>query len=999
MKREEFFIENYLINKLVGKGWQLVNADELERESLEEPLLIPNLIRAIKRINPKVGDDEIKQVLNELKLKTTGIEGIKSILAYYKFGVPVKFEKEKIIDKIRIFDLERIDNNEFIVSRQVIFRGKEPIRTDIILYVNGIPLVNIECKDPSKPSEDWTKAFDDIKDYEQKCPELYKYVQIGVAVESVAKYFPIVPWQKEVEINEWREEPKDSVDSIIEMLSKATLLDIIQNFLFVKEMFGNVTKVIARYMQYRAVNKLFRRVIDNLKGKENKNKGLIWHWQGSGKTLEMVFTANKLFFASELQNPTIFFIVDRDELQDQLYEEFNSLDIGIKPDEPIASVNELKEVLRHDDYRGKRGIFITLVHKFRPEELQDLQSAMAKIAKRKETIMDRENVIALVDEGDRTQYGILAAQMRSILKNSFFFAFTGTPIAKRGRDTYLEFSYPPEENYLDRYFVTESIKDGFTVKIAYQPRLEELHLNRDLLESFLDSEFEELPEVIREKVEEKIGERLDNIKVILEDPNLIRTKAKDIAQHFQENLDGKFKAMVVTASRKACVIYKQELDLLLPKEYSEVVMSYSEDVPLIVSDYFAKLKERFPGLDFERIMKNLRDKFREEENPKILIVTDMLLRGYNAPILQTMYLDKLLKEHRLLQAIARTNRPYKDLKEAGEVIDYVGILKEFERALALYSREDTTGVLYNREEIREEFNYLVEEILTMLKEIPRNYNRETLLNAIEVITTDEKKEKEFVAKYKKMRRVFEFLGADGIKVKRFEDYKWLSIIYDFYLKTVTQKTTEYGDYARRYFDKTISYVHEATEAKEYQKQLPKITFDENYLKVLEEKVKSTKEKAANILFTLNKLVLVDRYRNPIYESLVEKVERLLSLWREKTKEYERIYQEGIKILEETKQLTTRQKELGFSDMEYAMLLTLEEKLGKNDELILDVQKLATLLKSSMFPGWLYQTTAKKEIERAVRRFVRTNRNRYKIGLAEIDEICDKLMKDIKNYGS
>ncbi|MEW6002140.1 MAG: HsdR family type I site-specific deoxyribonuclease, partial [Nitrospirota bacterium] len=688
---EKIAVEDYLAEKLQERGWRFVPADDLERNTYEEPLLIPNLIRGLKRINKKleIGDDEINRVINELKLTGTGIEGAKRILNFYKFGVPVKFEKEKVVKYVQLFDFEDIENNEFIVSRQVYYQGRDRIRTDIILYVNGVPLVDIECKNPTNISESWFNAYKQIKDYEKTVPELYKYIQIGVAAESQARYFPIVPWQEEVKTYEWKigaihELPlQNSIDSTIEMLSRDTLLDLIKNFLFFRVEFGNATKVVTRHMQYRAANKIINRVKESLDSRltpyTSRTKGLIWHWQGSGKTLTMIFAANKLYYMRELGNPTIFFIVDRIELEDQLYSEIYALDI-VEP-EIIGTVWELKELLKFDDYRGKRGIFIILIHKFRPEELKEVYGEIEKISKRKETIMNRKNVVAFVDEGHRTQYGLLAAQMKAILKNAFFFALTGTPISKRGRDTYLEFSYLPEEAYLDRYFITDSIEDGFTVKIVYQPRLEkEVHLNKDLLEAFLETEFEELPEDIREDVEERVKKRLNAIKVVLENPFRIKTIAEDIAKHFKENIDGKFKAMVVAGSRNACEIYKRELDKHLPKEYSEIVMTFTEhDKPKFLQ-YVAEAKVRYGGKDIGDIRKDVIEKFKEEEFPKILIVTDMLLTGFDAPNLQVMYLDKLLKEHRLLQAVARTNRPFKDLKEAGVIIDYVGILKEFKKA-------------------------------------------------------------------------------------------------------------------------------------------------------------------------------------------------------------------------------------------------------------------------------------------------------------------------------
>ncbi|PIV24841.1 MAG: hypothetical protein COS40_01060 [Deltaproteobacteria bacterium CG03_land_8_20_14_0_80_45_14] len=1011
--REVHLVEDYIVQRLQEKGWRFIPGDDLERDTYEEPLLIPNLVRALEKINGKleIGNEEVNKVINELKLTGTGVEGAKRILNFYKFGVPVKFEKEKVVKYVQLFDFEEIGNNEFIVTRQVYYQGRDRIRTDIILYVNGIPLVGIECKNPTNISESWFNAYKQIKDYERTVPELYKYVQIGVAAESQARYFPIVPWQEEVKTYEWKvgaipELPlQNSIDSTIEMFSENTLLNLVKNFLFFRVELGNATKVITRYMQYRAANKIVNRVSESLALQESvsrltphasRTKGLIWHWQGSGKTLTMIFAANKLYYMKELENPTIFFIVDRIELEDQLYTEFYALDI-VEP-EIIGSVWELKQTLKFDDYRSKRGIFIILIHKFRPEELKEVYGEIEKISKRKETIMNRKNVVAFVDEGHRTQYGLLAAQMKAILKSAFFFALTGTPISKRGRDTYLEFSYPPEEPYLDRYFITDSIKDGFTVKIVYQPRLEkEVHLKKDMLEAFLETEFEELPGDIREDVEEKVKKRLNAIKLVLENPFRIKTIAEDIAKHFKENIDGKFKAMVVAGSRNACEVYKRELDKHLPKEYSEIVMTYTEhDKPEIVR-YVAEARARYGGKDVSDIRKDVIEKFKEEEFPKILIVTDILLTGFDAPILQVMYLDKLLKEHRLLQAVARTNRPFKDLKEAGVVIDYVGILKEFKKAFEMYSEEDIKGALFSYDSVKEDFVALIREILEILKEVPRDYERDTLLKAIEVLTSDEEKEEEFAEKYKNLRKTFELLGPDEIKLEYFEDYKWISAIYTFYMKMVIQKPA-YEGYVQKYYDKTIQFIHRATEIEKLEKELPIVAFDGEYLKALEEKVKNRKEKAANILFTLNRLVLVERHRNPVYESLVEKVERLLELWREKTKDYEKIYTEGVRAIKEINQLFSRQKSLNFSDLEYALLLEIEKKF-KEDGFEKVVKELSKSLKKHMFFGWINQITVKKEVEREIRKFVRGLKGKYNLSLDEMNDLHERLLESVKNYGT
>lgn len=994
---EKTLIEDYLIEKLVAAGWRNVPAGELARESFDEPLIIPDLTRSIETLNAScgIGEEEVKQTINELKMRLPGQEGIKQVLDFLKYGVPVKFEKERVVNYVKLFDYENISANDFVVSRQVNYQsGDKLIRADTVLYVNGIPLVVIECKDPTSFSADWLDAYKQIKRYEKEVPELFKYAQIGVAVESVAKYFPIVPWQDDTRVYEWRDGDKNSADAVMEMLAPQVLLDIIRNFLFSRIEYGSAAKVIARYMQYRAANKISERVLNNLDGKEDKSKGLIWHWQGSGKTLTMIFAAHKLRTEKRLENPSLFFIVDRLELEEQLKNELSALGMSVHL---IDSRDELKKVIRSDDYMGRRDLMLALIHKFSPEELADLRVELKK-KRSAGTIQTRKNVIAFIDEGHRSQYGNMAGQMNDILESAFKFAFTGTPISKEGRDTYEDFSYPPEERYLDKYFIADSIKDGFTVKVVYQPRLEkDIHLNKEELEAFIESEFEEIPSVTREIVKEDVKKRLDNIRVHLENPSRIAKIAADIKEHFSQNVDGKFKAMVVAVSRRACVLYKRELDKHFPPDYSEIVMTSCADDEKLISDYFDDLKKRNKGKDMDDIKKETVENFKDEEKPKILIVTDMLLTGFDAPVLQTLYLDKPLKEHRLLQAIARTNRPYKNLKEAGMIIDYAGILKEFRKAFEMYSKEEVKEALSDMKELKGEFALLVEETVGLFGGLKLSYDRRTLLKAIEILTADESAARRFREDYKKLRRLFELLGSDTVKLDYFEEYKWLSGVYTYYIREALKEPGDADVYFERYFSKTIQHIYRTTEIEDLVKNLPQVAYDENYFDRLNERVKSKEEKAANIVFTLNKLVLVDRQKAVIYMSIADKVERILDEWRKKNKNYDKIYADGTNVLREIDRLKDRQQKLGFSDLEYSILLTLEKHIGPKKELVGDAKEISGILSKEMFDGWVLQPSAKKNIERELRAFLRKYIVRYGIAYEKMDKIFNIISDNVAKY--
>jgi type I restriction enzyme R subunit len=917
-----------------------------------------------------------------------------------KNGVPIKSEKERIVKYIKLFDYEQIENNEFIVTNQVVYQSiNNSIRCDLILYVNGIPLVNIECKNPVEFSSSWYDAFVQIKRYENEIPELFKYIQIGVAVEAQVKYFPIVPWQEKEEVNiyEWKSKGKDSIEATVDMLSPEKLLDIIKNFIFYRVKEGTANKVITRYMQYRAANKIVDRVKGNLEGKEIKNKGLIWHWQGSGKTLTMIFSAYKLYTDKKLENPTVFFIVDRQDLEDQLNREFSALDIT-KPDS-VSNINELREIVEHDSYRGKRGIILTLVHKFRPGGLEGITKELEKRSKTEETIQTRSNIIAFIDEGHRTQYGTLSSQMRYILKNAFFFAFTGTPISKKGRDSYRVFSYPPQELYLDKYFITDSIKDKFTKRISYQPRLKnEVHIKKENIDAFIKSELEEVPEEFREKIEVDIVKKLNASKVILQNPKNIATIAQDIKKHFLENVEGKFKAMIVAENRKACVLFKRELDKIFPAKYSEIVMTYNpNEKHKEVANYHQELKKRFPGLDDDSIKDEIINNFKEEEFPKIVIVTNMLLTGFDAPCLQTMYLYKLLKEHRLLQAIARTNRPYKNIKEAGLIVDYVGILNRFKEAFAAYSREEMTGALYDLEDLKRDFSSQLQRLMEIFEGVSKNtYDKQTLLKATEVLTEDSKTGKKFIEGYRDLRRIFELLGPDIIKANLFSDFKWVSAIYTYYSKRALATSPDIK--TEKYFNRVLKYIYNSTEIKSIAREIPEITFDENYIEKLKEKTKNKKEQAANIVFAINKYILVEKDKDPVYIAVSDKIERILELWRQKKKDYESISQYGAEIFEEINKLKSRQKKLGLNDLGYSILLILEKKIGKKEELIKDAKDISQILKDEMYSGFMLQPTAVKKIEKEVRGFLRKKKKKYDLSYEEMNNTHNSIKETIEEYG-
>jgi len=1008
-------LENYIIGLLQERGWKFVEVFELERESTKEPLLEKLLFRKISEINkpriPELTRQDISKVISILKVTPSGVNGARQIIEYLKDGIPITLEKDNTLERILLIDYDNPAKNSFIVSRQVSHLGAEEIRNDIILYVNGIPLVNIECKNPTDIGVSWEDAFRQIKRYEKTVPELYKYVQIGVAAEAVVKYFPVVPWVESVPVHEWKDPDRklNPFEAIVEMLSPETLLDIIRNFLYFRAEQGKETKILPRHMQYYAVNRIVERAMSRIQGKHDMNRGLIWHWQGSGKTLTMIFAAIKLYRLLKDRDPFIMFIVDRVELQDQLYyENLTKLDLpfGISA-ELIPSMGHLKKVISYKDYYGKPGIYVSLIHKFNPKEFENFIAYLKAISPVKQnSVMNRKEVILFIDEAHRTQYGTLANTMMEIFANGNFFAFTGTPAPRRDpkKNTFRKFS-PEGEDYLHKYFIIDSIEDGFTVKIAYQRAKVDYYLQKNLLEEFLESELEELPEkerrVVEEKLQKKIDERrLDLIRSFLQKEERIEKIAKEIAEHFKENLDGKFKAMIVAVSRKACVLYKRALDKYLPPEYSEVVMTFRNDEKeKIIVEYKARLEERYKTKDLDAVMKEITEKFKEEEYPKILIVTDKLLTGFDAPILQTMYLDKPMKGHTLLQAIARVNRPYKGVKEFGLILDYVGIFSEIEKAFKMYEKEDLKGAVYDIEELYKEFKQLLNKVLTIVGPLPKGEVRfKVMLDIADKLAKDRKLEKEFLSTARKLMRLFDRIYEKTNTTER-RNYAWIVDVYNYYLKnTLGEDETE--QLVKKYFNKTLAAVQNFVRISGTDIDPSKIIVDREFFEEFIQRSSLTdREKAKGLLIALSRFVRTEK-SSAVYESVADKVNKIIEAWRKKLKKDEELYEEVKGIWEEIYERKREQQELGFNELEFALFNVFKEYgASKGNALKLTRELVKRIEPEISVPEWSEKPAIVDEVEKKVAFFILIEGRKVGLPVGKKSELINTILEKVKHYGS
>jgi type I restriction enzyme R subunit len=740
-------IEEFAIELLEKLSYEYLYAPDIapdgerpERKTYEDVLLSERLQNSIGRINPKVPVDSLLEAFKEIQ-RINSPELLANNEAFHRMlteGIKVSYQKggSDRGDLVWLIDFEHPENNEFIVANQftVIENGNNK-RPDIILFVNGLPLVVIELKNPADENATIKSAYKQIETYKSIIPGLFTYNAFNIISDGLeakagslsAGLTRFMAWKSA----DGKEEASNLVSQletlITGMLNKETLLDLIRHFVVFEKSKKEDTqtgivsistvKILAAYHQYYAVNRAVESSLRasghkkekighelsiqespesyGVKGVKNQSKGdrkggVVWHTQGSGKSLSMVFFTGKIVLA--LDNPTVLIITDRNDLDDQLFDTFAS-STQLLRQEPKQAENrdDLKEKLTV----ASGGVIFSTIQKFQPDNGNVY-----------ETLSERENIVVIADEAHRTQYGFkaktiddkneqgdvigkkivygFAKYMRDALPNATYLGFTGTPIESTDTNTPAVFG-----NYIDVYDIAQAVEDGATVRIYYESRLAKVNLSdegKQLVEDLdteLDQEFENA-ETTHESTQRKAKAKWTQLEALIGSENRVKNIAKDIINHFeqrQEVFDGK--GMIVSMSRRIAAELYDEIIKLKPEWHSDdldkgvikvVMTSASSDGPKIARHHTTK-QDR----------KTLADRMKNTEDElKLVIVRDMWLTGFDAPSMHTLYIDKPMKGHNLMQAIARVNRVYKD-KPGGLVVDYLGIASDLKKALSFYS--------------------------------------------------------------------------------------------------------------------------------------------------------------------------------------------------------------------------------------------------------------------------------------------------------------------------
>lgn len=683
-------VELPALEQLQSLGWSYVEGAKLspdesdERSSLKDVVLEKRLTSSIKQINPWINDENLKKIIRDLTKSnyTNLIEANMEIWKQINGNISVTQDlgKGNKNQTVNIIDFKNIENNEFLCTNQFKVSGiNQNIIPDITLFINGLPLAVIECKSPyiTNPMEAGINQL--LRYANRRNPEnnegaekLFHYNLMMVSSHRDKARVGTITSRME-HYKEWKDpyplkvEDVDKNESsqkvLIEgLFSRINFLDILQNFVVFEPENGFIIKKMTMYQQFRSVHKTIERLRSGNTSKEKS--GVIWHTQGSGKSLSMVFLSIKLRRDENFKDFKLVFLTDRTQLDNQLNSTFTNTQ-----DETIHHANsiyELKELLS----KNSSDIITAMVQKFQ-EKSDEFDFP---------TLNESNKIIVLTDEAHRTQYGTLGAAINIALPNAPRIAFTGTPLIKSQKTTS---TFGP---YIDTYTIEQSVKDGATLQLVYEGREPEVKVTGDSLDSLFDAYFENYSEEEKVKIKKKHGTN----QAILEAPQRIRRVSMDIIKHYQDYIKPNgFKGMIVTSSRKAAIIYKEQFDKLGgPK--SAVIISSDHNDGQEFNEYTDKAKHKNQIEDFKKPLGT----GEGQSDLSFLIVKDMLLTGFNAPIAQVMYVDRKLTDHTLLQAIARVNRTNKN-KFRGYIIDYYGLSDYLTEALEMFSQEDINGALVN----------------------------------------------------------------------------------------------------------------------------------------------------------------------------------------------------------------------------------------------------------------------------------------------------------------
>ena len=946
--------------------WDYVPGPQIPRK-LDEVMVLPWLREALIRLNPEIASqpDLADEVIYKLQACLVSVQTDGLVRANENFTAWLRGEKTMPFGHngehvtVRLVDSSNPANNRLTVCNQWTYKvGDMEKRFDIVFLINGLPLVIGEAKTPTRISVTWFDgAFQVNEIYEKQIPAMFVPNVFSFASEGrLFRYgsirMPINMW------GPWRDDENQEEGqlhhvktTVTSMLRPEVVLDILQNFtLFATDSKHRRIKVICRYQQYFTTNQMIERVV-----KGYPKKGLIWHFQGSGKSLLMVFAAQKLRMHPKLGNPTVMIVVDRIDLDTQITATFNASDVPNMVG--VATRQELQTLLGQD----VRKVLITTIHKFGESDGK---------------LNDRSNIIVMVDEAHRTQEGDLGRKMREALPNAFLFGLTGTPINRADRNTYWAFGADEDEKgYMSRYSFQDSIRDKATLPLHFEAPEIRLKIDRDAI----DEAYRQITGDLSEQDRDDLAKRAAKMAVLVKNPERVRAVVNHIVQHFQAKVEPNgFKAQVVVFDRECCVLYKTVMDEMVGTEASAIVMSSAQNDP-------PEWKEHFRDKDAEE---KLLERFRSPADPlKFVIVTNKLLTGFDAPILQVMYLDKPMKDHNLLQAICRTNRTFGQEKTHGLIVDYIGIFDDVARALD-FDEKSVQQVVSNIDELRKALPMQMQKCLVFFVGVDRNVGGyEGLMAAQQKLPNNEVRDK-FAAEYSVMGNIWEALSPDPVLSPYEKDYRWLTQVYE----SVKPPSGNGKLLWHALGAKTVELINANVHVESVRDDIETLILDAQVLEEILEAADPAK-KGREI-----EIKLIARLRkhlgNPKFTALGELLEKV----KERHEQGFLTSLEFLKeVLELAKEVLEAEKETDPEEerdrAKEALTELFKEAKGQNTHIIVEriVADIDDIVKKVRFPDWQHTSQGERLVQKELRRTL------LKYKLHTDQELFDKAYNYIRQY--
>lgn len=820
--------------------------------------------------------------------------------------------------------------NRYEVTEEFAFHnGHYGTREDVVFLINGIPILVIECKNADK-NEAIALGVDQIRRYHRENPELFVPEQLFTATDAIGFSYGVSWNTVRRNIFNWKDVEIGKLETKVKSFCAIPqVLAFLKDYIIFAEKDEELNKYILRQHQTGAVEQVVGRALAS-----NSRRGLVWHTQGSGKTFTMIKAVEMLFRHPQADKPTVLLMIDRNELEDQMLKNLASLGLGNL--EHASSISRLNKLLR-DDYRG---IIVTMIHKFR-----DLPA----------DINLRANIYVLIDEAHRTTGGDLGNFLMAGLPNATYIGFTGTPIDKTayGKGTFKTFGCEDDKGYLHKYSIADSIQDGTTLPLYYNLAPNEMLVPHEIL----DKEFLTLAEAEGvADIEElnKILERAVNLKNFLKGKERVREVARFVAEHYRENVEPLgYKAFLVGVDREACAFYKHALDEFLPPEYSEVVYTgNNNDSELLKRFHLDPKRERQIRKSFNKL----------DQQPKILIVTEKLLTGFDAPVLYAMYLDKPMRDHTLLQAIARVNRPYENeqaemVKPHGFVLDFIGIFDKLEKALA-FDSDEVNAVVKDLKLLKMLFqNKMEKKAPEYLGLIERNFDDKDVDSLIEHFR-DPSRRKEFFKEYKEIEMLYEIISPDAFLRPFIEDYGTLSALYNVvrkaYTKTIQvdrdfQKKT--NELVQKHIGIAASYIKRVDEG---------IPLNEQTIEYIAEQKSGDATKIINLVKSIEKKA-ADESGDPYLIAMAERARAVQEGFENRQETTAEALAKLLKEVETNEQRKKEQAEKGFDGLTYFVYRTLlDAGINKAEEVSRKVREAFV-----EYPDWKKSEAALRELRKKV----------------------------------